>query len=193
MHYCEVCNYKAFTSTNIKIHYNSKKHIVNINKKDNNVDDVKINNDLNTQLICVNCKKEYKYLNSLKKHQLDCNKNKNNSLVNEIKKDYEHKLEIEKLKKELEIEKLKKELEIEKIKSEYELKLKTQECENLKQISNNNSNNNNKITNNITNNINISTLDFLNTNFCNVFNIDDFIENYKKMILNGSEQHRWIN
>ena len=130
-----------------------------------------------------------------------CNKNKNNSFTNdkiiELKKDFKHKLEIEKLKNEYEAKlkneqelklkneyeaKLKSEyehkLEIEKLKLEYELKLKNQECENLKQITNSNSNNNNKITNNITN-INMPKLDFLNSHFCNVLNIDDFIENYK--------------
>jgi hypothetical protein len=115
---------------------------------------------------------------------MNCNNNESNSLVNdrinEVKKDYEYKLEIEKLK--LKNEQLKneyeKKLEIERLKSEYELKLKNQECETLK-ITNTNSHNNNKITNNNITNINISTLDFLNTNFCNVLNIDDFIENYK--------------
>ena len=300
MHFCEVCNYYTFTSTNIKIHYNSKKHIKNtIMNEDSNImnddsngteyvycfsnpsyqDLLKIGwtrnyptirasslfktcvptpfkiefiistkdgsgleskvhkhlneyrlsdnreffkitidklkkiliNELNLKLIYdisykddkeiidligVNCKKEYKYVTSLKKHQMTCNNNETNSLVNdkinEVKKDYEYKLEIEKLKLELELklkneqlktEKLKNEyeqkLEIERLRSDYELKLKNQECETLK-ITNTNSNNNNKITNNnITNNINISTLDFLNTNFCNVLNIDDFIDNYK--------------
>jgi hypothetical protein len=146
-------------------------------------------NNLNTNnnLICSICKKEYKYLTSLKKHQVNCNNNETNSLVNdkinELKKDYEYKLEIEKLKLELKTEQLKNEqvkteyeqkLEIERLKSE--LKYKNNENETLK-ITNTNSNNNNKITNNITN-INISKLDFLNTNFCNVLNIDDFIENY---------------
>ncbi len=170
MHYCNFCDYYTSESDKIKAHYKTKKHINNFNAIHNNVGDVKITNNLNTHLICVNCKKGYKYLNSLKKHQLVCNNNNNNNnniLVNEIKKDYEHKLEIEKLKKELEIERLK---------SEYELKLKNQECETLKQITTTNSNNN--ITNNITN-INISKLEFLNTNFCNVLNIDDFIEHYK--------------
>ncbi len=205
MHYCKVCNYTAFTSTNIKIHYNSKKHInnmicdniiksegiTNIIKNTNAINNLNTNNDL----ICSICKKEYKYLTSLKKHQMNCNNNETtilvNDKINEVKKDYEYKLEIEKLKLELKLElkteqlkteqlkteQLKNEyehkLEIEKLKSE--LKLKSKECETLK-ITTTNSNNN--ITNNITN-INISKLDFLNTNFCNVLNIDDFIENYK--------------
>ena len=194
MHYCKVCNYTAFTSTNIKIHYNSKKHINNM-ICDNIIQSEGITNAINNlntnnDLTCSICKKEYKYLTSLKKHQMNCNNNETtilvNDKINELKKDYEYKLEIEKLKLELELktEKLKTEqlkteyeqkLEIEKLKSE--LKFKNQECETLK-ITNTNSNNN--ITNNnITNNINISKLDFLNTNFCNVLNIDDFIENYK--------------
>ncbi len=194
MHHCNICNYYTDLLKHIKKHYNTQKHI----KNTNDIDNLKTTNDL----ICNICKKGYKYLTSLKKHQLICNNNETNNLVNEVKKDYEYKLEIEKLKIELELkikneqlkteneqlknEQLKSEyeqkLEIERLKNEYELKLKNQECETLKITNNNtnntNSNNNNKITNNITN-INISKLDFLNTNFCNVLNIDDFIENYK--------------
>ena len=173
MHHCNICNYYTHESRKIRNHYNTQKHIKNTNA----INNINTTNDL----ICNICKKEYKYLTSLKKHQLICNNNETNNLVNEVKKDYEYKLEIEKLK--LKNEQLKNEyeqkLEIEKLKNEYELKLKNQECETLKITNNNtNNNNNNKITNNITN-INISKLDFLNTNFCNVLNIDDFIENYK--------------
>ena len=174
MHYCNICNYYTTESNKIKIHYNSQKHIKNTNSINNS--------NTNNDLICSICKKEYKYLTSLKNHQLKCNQIENSSLlndkINEVKKDFKYKLEIEKLK--LKNEQLKNEyeqkLEIEILRSEYELKLKNQECETLKQITTTNSNNN--ITNNITN-IHISKLDFLNTNFCNVLNIDDFIENYK--------------
>jgi hypothetical protein len=177
MHYCNVCNYYTTESNKIKIHYSSQKHIKNTNA---------INNpNTNNDLICSICKKEYKYLTSLKNHQLKCNQIENSNLlndkINEVKKDFKYKLEIEKLK--LKNEQLKTEyeqkLEIERLKSE--LKYKNNENETLKQITNNNtnSNNNNKITNNNITNINISTLDFLNTNFCNVLNIDDFIDNYK--------------
>ena len=107
MHYCNLCDYYTSESDKIKAHYKTKKHINNFNAIHNNVDNVKINNNLNTQLICVNCKKEYKYVNSLKKHQMNCNNNETNSLVNdkinEVKKDYEYKLEIEKLKLELKL------------------------------------------------------------------------------------------
>ena len=181
MHYCDICNYQTSFSNNIKKHYNSQKHINNIVYNsiiniDGYNDD--INDDINNEFICISCKKKYKYESGLKKHQMTCNHNDNNNLVNikinEIKKDYEHKLEIEKLKNEYEL-KLKDQ--------ECELKLKTQEFETFKQLNsivvNNNNNSNNQITNKITNNINISTLDFLNTNFCNVLDIDDFIENYK--------------
>ncbi len=189
MHHCNICNYYTLESIKIRKHYNTQKHIKNTNA----INNLNTNNDL----ICSICNKEYKYLTSLKKHQMSCNKIENSSLmndkINELKKDYEYKLEIEKLKLELELkirneqlktenEQLKneyeKKLEIERLKSEYELKLKNQECESLKQITTTNSNNN--ITNNITN-INISKLDFLNTNFCNVLNIDDFIEHYKNI------------
>ncbi len=173
MHFCNICNYQTSLLYNINRHYNSQKHI------NNTIENSIIKCDDNNDLICSICNKEYKYLNSLKKHQLVCNNNESNSSVNdkinELKKDFEHKLEIEKLKTEYEHK-----LEIERLKSEYELKLKNQECENLKITNtNSNNNNNNKITNNNITNINISTLDFLNTNFCNVLNIDDFIENYK--------------
>ena len=196
MHYCNICDYRTSISSNIKKHYNSQKHINNT-ICDNIIKSDSYNN-VNTNLICNNCNKEYKCTRSLKKHQLSCNNNENNNFTNdkiiELKKDFKHNLEIEKLKNEYEA-KLKSEyeqkkeyehkLEIEslkfetlKLKNEYELKLKNQECENLKQITNTNSNNNNKITNNITN-INVPKLDFLNSHFCNVLNIDDFIENYK--------------
>ena len=182
MHFCDICNFQTSLSHNIKKHYNSQKHINNticnsIMKSDEHLNNNNIKN--NIELICVNCKKEYKFLSGLKKHQLICNQKENDSLLNEkinkLKKDFKHKLEIEKLKSEYEH---KLEIETLKLKNEYELKLKNQECENLKQITNTNSNNNNKITNNITN-INMPKLDFLNSNFCNVLNIDDFIDNYK--------------
>ena len=199
MHFCDICDYQTSQSNNIKKHYNSKKHINNT-ICDNIIKSECITNDINNlntnnNLICSICKKEYKFLNGLKKHQLKCNTNETNILlndkINKVKKDFKYKLEIEKYK--LEIEKLKLELKTEQLKTEYEqkleieilkseLKYKNNENETLKQMTNNNtnnnSNNNNKITNNITN-INIPTLDFLNTNFCNVLNIDDFIENYK--------------
>ena len=184
MHYCKICDYRTLISTNIKKHYRTKKHINNVQINDNN-----------NVFKCGICNKEYKYSNSLKKHQLRCcssdvnnsndklNDLKNkveNELKKELKKDYEHKLEIEKLK------------------NEYELKIKTIECKNLKQIVaeqknqihtinkkidnliiNNTNNTNNNNTNNIQN-INIGgALEFLNTNFCNVLDIDEFIENYK--------------
>ena len=178
MHFCDICDYQTSQSNNIKKHYNTKKHINNT-----------IANSIiksNIELICVNCKKEYKFLNGLKKHQLKCNQIENSSLlndkINEVKKDFRYKLEIEKLKLELELktEQLKTEyeqkLEIERLKSEYELKLKNQECETLK-ITNNNSNNNNKITNNITN-INIdNTSDFIVENIIQYQNLSSLILN----------------
>ncbi len=92
MHHCNICNYYTHEPRKIRNHYNTQKHIKNTNSINNpniNNDDLIINNN---DLICSICKKEYKYLNSLKKHQTNCNNNKINSLVNdkinEVKKDF---------------------------------------------------------------------------------------------------------
>ena len=187
MYFCNICNYQTSISSNIKKHNNSQKHIIknNINTITNNTHNtITINND-DTHFICINCNKQYKYINEFKKHCIVCFNEDN------FNKDFQHKLEIEKLKNEYEFKI--KDLEC-KIK-DLEYKNKDLEYKNLKQIlnlhnkidnivnnntnNNTNSNNNNKITNNNITNINISKLEFLNTNFCNVLNIDDFIENYK--------------
>ena len=123
MHYCNICNYYTDLLKHIKKHYNTQKHINNVNSINNETktNETKSNETkTNTEFICIKCSKQYKYLTSLKKHQATCNKTENNSLIDDkielIKKDFEHKLEIEKLK------------------CEYELKLKNQEVESLKQL-----------------------------------------------------------
>jgi hypothetical protein len=179
MHYCKDCDYFANTNNNLKIHFNSKKHLTNTNQL-NFVDYVQ----------CVHCDKQYKYQNSLNKHIIICSKNsnlKNNTNINDI---YNYKLEIEKLEKlkkekENEIEKLKNKNKIQKLKDKYKrellkekhnsaIALKEQENKHL-QI-NNQTNYNNTIINNT---IKISNLDFLNSNFSNVIDIYTFTENYK--------------
>ena len=55
MHYCNLCDYYTLESDKIKSHYKTKKHINNFNAIHNNVVDV----NLNTQLICNICKKEF--------------------------------------------------------------------------------------------------------------------------------------
>ena len=196
MYCCNICNYKTSISSNIKKHNSSQKHIIKSNISVNSANTINnansinttnttnttntINND-NTHFICINCNKQYKYINEFKKHCIVCFNE------DDCNKDFQHKLEIEKLKNEYEFKI--KDLEC-KIK-DLEYKNKDLEYKNLKQILNlhnkidkidnivnTNSNNNNKITNNITN-INMPKLDFLNSNFCNVLNIDDFIDNYK--------------
>jgi hypothetical protein len=84
MHHCNICNYYTNESRKIRNHYNSQKHIKNTNA----INNINTNNDL----ICSICKKEYKYLTSLKKHQMNCNNNETtilvNDKINEVKKDY---------------------------------------------------------------------------------------------------------
>lgn len=162
MHYCKDCDYFTTSNKNLKNHFKSQKHLTNTK-----------------QFNCAHCNKQYKYKNSLTKHITICIKN--SSITNNINDDQELndcKLEIEKLKKENEIQKIKhkKDLEIKLLKAKYKstLALKEQTIKNL-QI-NNQTNYNNTI---INNNIKVSSLDFLNSNFSNVLDIQTFTENYK--------------
>jgi hypothetical protein len=145
-----------------------------------------MNIDLTKKLYyCPNCYKEYKHHSSFYRHKKNCitnnnnintntnnnintnNNNNNNTNTNQniitineieiIKQEYEHKLEIEKLKNKLE--------------------LKDLENKNLKlQINNTNNQTANTINNNIKN---ISKIENLNINFGDVLDINTFIENYK--------------
>ena len=117
MHYCNVCDYKTSILSNMTKHYTTQKHLNNLNNLKPNIKIIKSNDS-----------------------SID---NKTNEL-NQLKKEYEYKLKIEKLK--------------------HELDLKTLECKSLEQIiiqKNNqindltNTNNTNNTNNEITNNINI--------------------------------------
>jgi hypothetical protein len=151
-------------------HYNSKKHL-NLEYNKNNRNSHK----------CDFCNKEFVTVNSYNKHVKGC---KSNNMVdkckiledeiNKLKKEHEYKLEIEKLKNELTI----KDLEISK---------KEIEKQNLQLQINNNSNNTT-----IINNINISKIEYLNSNFGNVIDIETFIENYRNKYGLNEDQTRTL-
>ena len=180
MYFCNECLFSTKLKHNYERHCLTKKHIVLLNKKSK------------PNYFCSDCDKDYKHQSSFSRHKKLCNGNKkpnntreintnntreintNNNISNLelklIKKDYEHKLEIEKLKHKNQLEK--KELE-------KQLEIKEIENKNLQLI---NDSKNKKITNKINveiNNINICKLKNLNSNFSNVIDINTFIENYK--------------
>jgi hypothetical protein len=190
MYFCNECLFSTKLKHNYDRHCLTKKHIVLLNKKNK------------PNYFCSDCNKDYKHQSSFSRHKKLCNGDKkpnnpremntNNNISNLelklIKKDYEHKLEIEKLKyknqlekKELEQQLEKKELEqkLEKKELEKQLEIKEIENKNLQLINNSK---NKKVTNKINveiNNINICKLKYLNSNFNNVIDINTFIENYK--------------
>ncbi len=149
MHTCEMCDYQTSINYNLKKHLQSKKHLDNLEKNNNN-----------NFYICQICNKKYSHQSSFSRHQKNC----------KYQEEVKHEIEIENLKKKYEIEKIRTEyehkLEIQKIKYETEIKIK--EAEKTY----------NTINNNIHNTINISKIEFLNTNFNNVIDIKTFIENY---------------
>ncbi len=169
MHFCNICNYYTTTKHNLNNHYNTQKHLNELNECYNN------------SYYCNNCNKQYKYMSGLNRHKKNCintnnnntnntnntnnnNTNNNNQNINTkneieiIKQEYEHKLEIEKLKNKLELKDL----------ENKTLKLQL-------------NNTNNQIANTINNNNikNISKIQNLNINFGDVLDINTFIENYK--------------
>jgi hypothetical protein len=104
-------------------------------------------------MMCINCKKKYRHSSSFYRHRKHCTEIKED--LDSIKKEFEYKLEIEKLKYENEIKDLKiKELKKSKTKSKTK-----------------------NINIHITNNI--SKLEFLNVNFGRVIDIHTFTENFK--------------
>jgi hypothetical protein len=172
MYFCNECLFSTKLKHNYERHCLTKKHIVLLNKKGK------------PNYFCSDCDKDYKHQSSFSRHKKICNGNKKPNNTREIntnsnisnlelkliKKDYEHKLEIEKLKYKNQLEK--KELE-------KQLEIKEIENKNLQLI---NDSKNKKITNKINveiNNINICKLKYLNSNFSNVIDINTFIENYK--------------
>jgi hypothetical protein len=164
MHYCNICNFLTSTNHNLQNHYKSKKHILQQN----------IFNNINN--ICAFCNRSYKYQNSFHKHQQICKKNTIN-IVNNIDNNIS---EIDSLK--IAINQINKDLEIVKLKNELKDKtitIKELENKNLQLQINNNVINTTVINNNINNNIKISKIEFLNTNFRNVIDINTFTNNYK--------------
>ena len=177
MHTCELCNYITPIHYNLKIHMQSKKHII----KQNNtpfftpqLTTISIQPKININgVFCQNCNKPYPSKSSFYRHVKICKNTEqitHSVEIEQLKKDHEHKLEIERIKN----ESLRK---IEKIKYENELKIKDLENKTLQQYQSQTPNvvNNNTIINNT---INISKIDFLNLNFGNVIDIKTFIENY---------------
>lgn len=165
MFICNICNYSSLTNYNLQKHYKSLNHLNMVKLNEVNVDITK------KLYYCPNCYKEYKHHSSFYRHKKNCitnnttintttNTNQNintSSEIEIIKQEYEHKLEIEKLKNKLE--------------------LKDLENKNLKlQINNTNNQTANTINNNIKN---ISKIENLNINFGDVLDINTFIENYK--------------
>ena len=178
MYFCEICNYTATTNNSINRHTKTKKHIKLLNNSLINDEDKK------NIKICNYCNKEFTFINNFYRHRKTCkltyNTEKNSNIIIDKYKILED--EINKLKKEhayqLEIEKLKKDLEISK---------KEIENQNLQLQINTNSN-----TTTIINNINISKIDYLNSNFSNVIDIETFIENYRNKYGLTTDQTRTL-
>jgi hypothetical protein len=177
MYVCELCNYTTSSNNSINRHNKTKKHIkllnIDVNKK--------------TIKICNYCNKEFTFINNFYRHRKTCklyNTEENTTIIdkckiledeiNKLKKEHEYKLEIEKLKNEL----TKKDLEISK---------KEIEKKNLQLQINTNSNNTT-----IINNINISKIEYLNTNFSNVIDMETFIENYRNKYGLNEDQTRTL-
>jgi hypothetical protein len=168
MHTCTVCNYTTNTLHNLKIHNNSKKHL-------------NIINAINNKLICPNCNKQYTHKSSLSRHKSLCKSSSNKLLyeyeIERIKKDYEHKLEIERLKSELNKKDFEKIIETNNL--ERKLEIKELENKHLLIQSKNQINNVVNTTNNTINVVKISKVEYLNLNFSNVIDIHTFIDNYR--------------
>lgn len=141
---CKTCKVQFNTKFSYERHCNSIKHKDNLKKTTNKI---------NEEMMCINCKKKYQHSSSFYRHRKHCTEIKED--LDSIKKEFEYKLEIEKLKYENEIKDLKiKELKKSKTKSKTK-----------------------NINIHITNNI--SKLEFLNVNFGRVIDIHTFTENFK--------------
>jgi hypothetical protein len=161
MYFCNKCKFSSNLTHNYEQHCLTKKHILLLNKKDEE------------SYFCSTCNKEYKYQKGFESHKKKCknlsnqinNKLNINNSIEELKKEYENKLKIEKLKN----------------------KIKKIENKNLQLQLNNISQPTNKIKVEI-NNITISKVQYLNNNFGNVIDIHTFIENYKTKFGLSNEQ-----
>jgi hypothetical protein len=148
---CDICKYDTTVIYNLQKHFTTQKHI-------NMVEYGKL------YLSCDHCNQKYTHLSSLCRHQKKCRNNNVN-------------LEIELIKKDIEINKLKSEITI----KDYEKKLEIKEMENkhMQQQLINQTNNIQNAKTIINNNVKVSKIEFLNTNFNDVIDINTFIENYK--------------
>ena len=150
---CKTCKVDFNTKYSYERHCQSIKHKDNVKKSVNKIND---------EMICMNCKRKYKHSSSFYRHRKNCTEIKED--LDSIKKEYEFKLEIEKLKHANEIKELK-------IKQLYKSKTKN-------------------INIHITNNI--SKLEFLNINFGRVIDIHTFIENFKNEYGLDSQQTKTL-
>jgi hypothetical protein len=159
---------------------------ININCKKRNYS----NQDNQKLYFCLNCCKEYEYKNSYNRHLKTCKLQKYHQNlaqeINQLKKEHEYKLEIEKLKNEISKKDYEKELEIKNIENKH-LQLQVHVHDSNPLVKNTN-NTNNIVNNTVINNVKISKVQFLNLNFSNVIDINTFIDNYKnKFGLNNQQ------
>jgi hypothetical protein len=143
MYLCNLCKFQTGIKFNYERHCLSAKHKENVKRTSNKI---------NEEMICLNCNRQYKHSSSFYRHRKYCNDTKEED-IHTLKKEFEYKLEIEKLKYESEIKDLK-------------IKELSQTKSKIKNI-------NIHITNNI------SKLEFLNVNFGKVIDIHTFTENFK--------------
>jgi hypothetical protein len=156
---CEVCNYKCSKESEYKKHINSQKHIKNIDNKNLNECDSNLN--------CIYCKKYYKTLSGLWKHNKTCGMltpPTENSVIKEESINDSSANEMKVLTN----------LVLELVKSNTDLQKQMLDvCKNNQPttiISNNNNNNNNK-----TFNLQV----FLNEECKDAMNLKDFVNSFK--------------
>ncbi len=150
MYNCTVCKYATTIKQNLQIHNKSKKHI----KMTENIEDI---------IICEYCNRSYKYKNNYYRHKKNCKLIVNNE-IEKVHIDYKMQIQIAELKAELALK------ELEKKNLQLQINGNIHNVVNTTVIHNN--------INNI-NNIKISKIQFLNTNFKNVIDINTFMNNYQ--------------
>ncbi len=195
MHVCKLCNFHTSTNNNLKIHYNTKKHINLATKYANKYID-EMSNDLSENInnnyhindlskndgfrndndhhfyVCSQCNREFEYKRNLMRHANSCNTKLHEIEMELIKQDFQHQLEIQELKNKLTKKELEKRIKIKELeKKSLEMYLHKTTNPNIINTTINNVNN--------INNIKISKVQFLNVNFGNVIDINTFIDNYK--------------
>ncbi len=176
MYICRICNYSTTIKHNFNVHMKGKKHIEleekflnNENKKER----------ITHEFICKKCNKTYEHSSSLSRHTKNCfliknNKDFDNTNNNDIGDKMYYKLEKDMIEKEYQYK-----LEIQKLEFEKQLKDKENQLLKLQINTNNNITNNTNNSNNIiNNNVKISKIQYLNLNFQNVIDINTFLKNY---------------